>query len=66
MPRAGSAGTSLRSISLAEAAARHAEDYALRRISTAEDVADAVLFLASDKDRQITGQDLAVDGGWVI
>lgn len=53
-------------ISLAEAAARHAEDYALRRISTAEDVAEAVLFLASDKARQITGQDLAVDGGWVI
>jgi NAD(P)-dependent dehydrogenase (short-subunit alcohol dehydrogenase family) len=41
-------------------------EYALRRISTAEDVADAVLFLASDRSRQITGQDLAVDGGWVI
>ena len=53
-------------ISMAEAAARHAEDYALRRISTAEDVAAAVLFLASDNARQITGQDLAVDGGWVI
>lgn len=53
-------------ISMAEAAARHAEAYALRRISTAEDVAAAVLFLASDNARQITGQDLAVDGGWVI
>ena len=31
-----------------------------------EDVANAVLFLASDRSRQITGQDLAVDGGWVI
>ncbi len=41
-------------------------EYALRRISTAEDVADAVLFLASDRSRQITGQDLAIDGGWVI
>jgi 3-oxoacyl-[acyl-carrier protein] reductase len=53
-------------ISLEEAEARHAEDYALRRISTAEDVADAVVFLASDKSRQVTGLDLPVDGGWVI
>jgi len=49
-----------------EARARMAEEYALRRISTDEDVAGAVLFLASDRARQITGQDLAVDGGWVI
>jgi NAD(P)-dependent dehydrogenase (short-subunit alcohol dehydrogenase family) len=25
-----------------------------------------VLFFASDVSRQITGQDIAVDGGWVI
>lgn len=49
-----------------EAREKHAEEYALRRISTAEDVAGAVLFLASDLSRQVTGQDLAVDGGWVI
>ena len=48
------------------ARARMAAEYALRRISTAEDVAAAVLFLASDGARQITGQDLPVDGGWVI
>jgi 3-oxoacyl-[acyl-carrier protein] reductase len=53
-------------ISLEEARLRHAADYALKRISTAEDVANAVLFLASDLSRQVTGQDLAVDGGWVI
>ncbi len=53
-------------IDLEAAKARHAEDYALRRVSTPEDVAEAVLFLASDRSRQITGQDLAVDGGWVI
>jgi 3-oxoacyl-[acyl-carrier protein] reductase len=53
-------------ISMEEARAEHAKDYALRRISTAEDVAGAVLFLASDLSRQVTGQDLAVDGGWVI
>lgn len=49
-----------------EAYARHAEDYALRRISTGEDVAAACLFLASDVSRQITGVDLPVDGGWAM
>lgn len=47
-----------------EAVERHASEYALRRISTAEDVAAACLFLASDISRQITGIDLPVDGGW--
>jgi len=51
-------------ISEAAAVERHAADYALQRISTAEDVADATLFLASDRARQITGVDLPVDGGW--
>ncbi len=51
-------------ITLDEAEARHAADYALGRISTDSDVADAVLFLASDRARQITGVDLPVDGGW--
>jgi len=51
-------------ISEAAAVERHAADYALARISTAEDVADATLFLASDRARQITGVDLPVDGGW--
>lgn len=53
-------------ITLEEARTRHAEDYALRRVSTDEDIANAVLFFASERSRQITGQDLAVDGGWVI
>ncbi len=47
-----------------EAAAKHAEDYALRRVTQDTDVANACLFLASDVSRQITGADLAVDGGW--
>ena len=51
-------------ISEAEAVERHAADYALQRISTDQDVADACLFLASDRAQQITGADLAVDGGW--
>ena len=41
-----------------------AADYALRRITTDADVANACLFLASDAARQITGVDLPVDGGW--
>lgn len=49
-----------------EAAVRHAEDYALKRVSTDTDVANACLFLASDVARQITGVDLPVDGGWAL
>jgi 3-oxoacyl-[acyl-carrier protein] reductase len=48
----------------AAAETRLAGDYALRRISTDVDVAQACLFLASDVSRQITGVDLPVDGGW--
>ncbi|GGW47884.1 MULTISPECIES: SDR family NAD(P)-dependent oxidoreductase [Halomonadaceae] len=51
-------------ISEEEAAQKHAADYALQRISTAQDIADACLFMASDRSRQITGADLPVDGGW--
>ncbi|MBJ3774436.1 SDR family NAD(P)-dependent oxidoreductase [Acuticoccus mangrovi] len=51
-------------ISVEAAIDHHAADYALRRISTDEDIAAATLFLASDAARQITGVDLPVDGGW--
>jgi NAD(P)-dependent dehydrogenase (short-subunit alcohol dehydrogenase family) len=53
-------------ITLEEAMTRHAADYALRRVSTDADVANACLFLASDVSRQITGVDLPVDGGWAM
>ena len=43
-----------------------AADYALRRFSTPQDVAEVIAFLCSDKSRQITGQDIAVDGGWAM
>ena len=49
-----------------EAMRKHAEEYALKRVSDDQDIANAVLFYASDVSRQITGQDIAVDGGWVI
>jgi 3-oxoacyl-[acyl-carrier protein] reductase len=53
-------------ISVDEAAERHAADYALKRLSSDVDVANACLFLASDASRQITGVDLPVDGGWAM
>ena len=53
-------------ITLEAAMERHAADYALRRVSLDEDIANACLFLASDVSRQITGVDLPVDGGWAM
>ena len=53
-------------ITLEEAMTRHAADYALKRVSTDVDVANACLFLASDVSKQITGVDLPVDGGWAM
>lgn len=53
-------------ITEAEAAGRHADDYALKRISTDQDVAAATLFLASEVSKQITGVDLPIDGGWAM
>ena len=53
-------------ITIDEAVERHAADYALKRVSSDIDVANACLFLASDVSRQITGVDLPVDGGWAM
>ena len=53
-------------ITLEQAMERHAADYALKRVSQDEDIANACLFLASDVSRQITGVDLPVDGGWAM
>jgi len=39
---------------------------ALRRLGTAQEVADAVAFLSSDKSAYITGQTLMVDGGYAL
>lgn len=42
------------------------EGTALKRLSRASDIAATILFLASDHARNITGQDILVDGGTVI
>jgi len=44
----------------------YVDDMALKRVTTPEDVAGAVLFLASDDARNITGQEVVVDGGWAV
>jgi NAD(P)-dependent dehydrogenase (short-subunit alcohol dehydrogenase family) len=38
----------------------------LKRWQTPEDVAEYAVFLASEKAKNITGQTLNVDGGWVM
>jgi NAD(P)-dependent dehydrogenase (short-subunit alcohol dehydrogenase family) len=36
----------------------------LRRVATPEDIADVVVFLASERARYVTGQEVVVDGGF--
>ena len=44
----------------------YVDEMALRRVTTARDVADAVCFLASDESKNMTGQSITVDGGWDV
>ena len=41
-------------------------EMALKRVTVPQDVADLVLFLASDEARNVTGQEYTVDGGWDV
>ncbi len=50
----------------AEVRARVAKSSALGRMGTPEDVADVILFFASDYSRHVTGQTVVVDGGIVM
>src|SRR6202035_3625028 len=42
----------------------HLSSLMLQRIGTAEDVASAALFLASDESSWVTGTNLVIDGGF--
>jgi NAD(P)-dependent dehydrogenase (short-subunit alcohol dehydrogenase family) len=44
----------------------YVNEMALRRVTTAQDIANAVLFLVSDASANMTGQSLTVDGGWDV
>jgi 3-oxoacyl-[acyl-carrier protein] reductase len=44
----------------------YVNEMALRRVTTALDIAHAVLFLASDDSQNMTGQSVTVDGGWDV
>ncbi|MBX9394698.1 glucose 1-dehydrogenase [Streptomyces sp. TRM72054] len=50
----------------AERAARMKEESPLGRVSTTEEVAQAVLYLASDAAGSVVGTDLVIDGGAVL
>ncbi|PKU22422.1 SDR family NAD(P)-dependent oxidoreductase [Telmatospirillum siberiense] len=45
---------------------RFVSQSALGRLSTGTDIANAVLFLASDGGRMVTGQDIVIDGGTIL
>lgn len=42
------------------------QDFPISRMGTPEDVAQVVLFLASDASNYLTGHTINVDGGWVM
>ncbi len=44
----------------------YVEEMALKRITEPEDIANAVLFLAPDDSRNMTGQEITIDGGWDV
>ena len=44
----------------------YVNEMALRRVTSAQDVANTVCFLASDDSKNMTGQSVTVDGGWDV
>ena len=56
----------MREVFTEEVRERVGRNYPLRRIGTAQEVANAVVFLASDAASFITGQTLSVSGGYTM
>ena len=56
----------MREVFTEEAQERMRRSYALRRLASASEVANAVVFLASDAASYITGQTLSVSGGYTM
>ncbi len=46
--------------------ADYVAEMALKRVTTPQDVANAVVFLASDESKNITGQEMVICGGWAV
>ena len=44
----------------------YVDEMALKRVTIAQDIANAVLFLVSDDSSNMTGQSVTVDGGWDV
>jgi NAD(P)-dependent dehydrogenase (short-subunit alcohol dehydrogenase family) len=44
----------------------YVDEMALRRVTSAQDIANATLFLVSDDSKNMTGQSVTVDGGWDV
>jgi NAD(P)-dependent dehydrogenase (short-subunit alcohol dehydrogenase family) len=44
----------------------YVKEMALRRVTVADDIANAVAFLCSDDSKNMTGQSVTVDGGWDV
>jgi len=56
----------LRGLDEEEIVQRDSQSLTLRRLGTAEDIADAILFLLTDNASWITGQAIIVDGGALL